>query len=166
MVKLLVLSVGRSRGPLAEAIAEYERRAKYYFAFESDHVREEPYRGGREERVRDAEGERLLARAPEGYRVVALHREGDRWSSEEVAEFLTKCAGESVPGLVFLIGGAYGLSHEALRRAARLFSLSDLTLPHDMARLVLSEQLYRAGTIQRGEPYHKGSERPRAVGGR
>ena len=163
MLKLLVLSVGRPRGPLADAIAEYERRAKHYFSMDSDYVREEPYRRGGEERVREAEGERLLARVPDGHRLVVLHRQGDRWSSEEVAGFMAECAGESVPGVVFLIGGAYGLSHETLRRATKLFSLSDLTLPHDMARLVLSEQIYRAGTILRGEPYHKGNERSRPV---
>ena len=63
---------------------------------------------------------------------------------------------DALPGIGFIIGGAFGLGEAVLSRARHHLSLSDMTLPHEMARLVLAEQLYRAGTILRGEPYHKG----------
>jgi 23S rRNA (pseudouridine1915-N3)-methyltransferase len=76
--------------------------------------------------------------------------------SPGLTRYLEKCALDSVREVAFLIGGAFGLSPDLIAEADRRLSLSGLTLPHEMARLVLAEQLYRAGTISRGEPYHKG----------
>ena len=87
---------------------------------------------------------------------MALTRTGRAWDSLELADYLGRLAAAGHPGPAFLIGGAYGLAEEALRAARHRLSLSAMTLPHDLARLVLAEQLYRAGTIRRGEPYHKG----------
>ena len=70
--------------------------------------------------------------------------------------FLEQHALRSSAGVAFVIGGALGLGDELLRRAQRRLALSSMTLPHEMARLMMAEQLYRAGTIARGEPYHKG----------
>jgi 23S rRNA (pseudouridine1915-N3)-methyltransferase len=158
-VKLAVVSVGKARGALGEAIAEYEGRARRYFAFEAHEVKEAPYRRrGDAPRVRDEEGSRLLARVPAGAQVVALHETGTRWTSARMAEYLAGLQVSAVPGAAFVIGGAYGLSDDLLARADHVLSLSAFTLPHELARLVLAEQLYRAGTIARGEPYHKGRE--------
>jgi 23S rRNA (pseudouridine1915-N3)-methyltransferase len=77
-------------------------------------------------------------------------------SSRALARYLEGLAVRSSPGVAFLIGGAHGLDASVLERARRELSLSTLTLPHEMARLFMVEQLYRAGTIIRGEPYHKG----------
>jgi 23S rRNA (pseudouridine1915-N3)-methyltransferase len=77
-------------------------------------------------------------------------------TSRALAGLLEKEALASTRNLTFVIGGAYGLSPEVFGRADRLISLSGLTLPHEVARLLLAEQLYRAGTILRNEPYHKG----------
>jgi 23S rRNA (pseudouridine1915-N3)-methyltransferase len=74
-----------------------------------------------------------------------------------LASFLGAEALRASPGVAFVLGGAFGLSDQVLERAQRRLSLSDLTLPHELARLVLTEQLYRAGTLLRGEPYHKGA---------
>jgi 23S rRNA (pseudouridine1915-N3)-methyltransferase len=76
--------------------------------------------------------------------------------SRELAGFLQDQALRSVPDVTFVIGGAFGLGEEVLTRSTTTLSLSTLTLPHELARLLLAEQLYRAGTISRNEPYHKG----------
>ena len=159
-MRVAVLTVGKARGPLAEPLAEYETRAARYFSFETREVREESSAGGRPAaQVRDEEGKRLLARLPEGHELVALHRGGRALSSEELAAYLDRAANNAVAGVAFAIGGAFGLSDELLKRATLLLSLSAMTLPHDLARLVLAEQIYRAGTILRGEPYHKCASR-------
>ncbi|MDQ3555993.1 MAG: 23S rRNA (pseudouridine(1915)-N(3))-methyltransferase RlmH [Gemmatimonadota bacterium] len=156
-MKLSLIVVGRARGALTDPIAEYERRVRRYFSWQSVEVREESFRGsGDEARVRREEGERLMGQVPRSAEMIALDQGGERWSSEELADYLVALPLRSVAGAAFLIGGAYGLSDVCLQRSARLLSLSPFTLPHELARLVITEQLYRAGTIGRGEPYHKG----------
>ncbi len=158
-MRVAVLAVGRARGALAEAIGEYEARARRYYTFEAVEVKEEPFRrAGDAARVRDEEGKRLLARVPPGCELVALHETGKQWGSEDLSGWLQELALRGSAGAAFLIGGAYGLSDEILRTARHQLSLSAFTLPHELARLVLTEQLYRAGTLARGEPYHKGRE--------
>lgn len=85
--------------------------------------------------------------------VVALEVDGEAWSSRQVADFLEEGAHASVQSLVFLIGGSYGLPPSTTRGADRKLSLSKMTLPHRLARIVLLEQIYRGFTILRGEPY-------------
>jgi len=158
-MKLVVASVGKAKGVIGDAIGEYESRVRRYFAFEAYEVKEEQYRGrGDAARVRDEEGKRLLARVPAGAEVVALHETGKAWDSHKLGAYLADLQVRSSPGVAFLIGGAYGLSDEILSRASHLLALGSMTLPHELARLVLTEQLYRAGTINRGEPYHKARE--------
>lgn len=155
-MKLTLLVVGRVRGPMAAPIEEYEQRIRHYFGFEVVEVKEEPASRGRTaEQVMAAEGERLLARVPGGAEVVALHRTGRGWSSEQLARHLETLGVSAHPGMALIIGGAFGLSPQVLERSNRRLSLSAMTLPHELARLVIAEQLYRAGTILRGEPYHK-----------
>lgn len=157
-MKLRLISVGKPRGVMAEAIAEYQGRVRHYFPFEAIEVREETFRrGGDVARVRAEEGARLLARVPPGSQLIALHPGGVHWSSERLARQLADAAVQGGDGICFLIGGAFGIDDESLKKADHLLSLSSFTFPHDMARLLLTEQLYRAGTILRGEPYHKAS---------
>jgi len=157
-MRITLLSVGKLRGGMADPIRDYEKRVSRYFGFEAVEVREEPATGGRgAEQVMREEGKRLLARVPAGYELVALHRKGQAWSSERLAGHLADLGVRASPGIAFAIGGAFGLSDELLARATHLLSLSAMTLPHEVARLVLAEQIYRAGTILRGEPYHKGT---------
>jgi 23S rRNA (pseudouridine1915-N3)-methyltransferase len=157
VVKLTVLVVGRPGALLADAIQDYEQRAARYFPVAIIEVKAEKGRPGDEQRVRQAEAARLLARVPSGAEVCALTRDGDdAWSSTGFARYLTELATRGRDGAAFLIGGAFGLAEVVLQRAERRLRLSTFTLPHDLARLVLAEQLYRAGTILRGEPYHKG----------
>jgi 23S rRNA (pseudouridine1915-N3)-methyltransferase len=156
-LKILLLAVGRPGLLFRDAILEYEQRAARYWTFQVIEIKEEKAaKGTSSERVREVEAERLLERAPNGTELIALTRAGESWDSDRLAAHLQQRAVESHPGVTFLIGGAYGLGDGALRKAARQLSLSPFTLPHDLARLLLAEQLYRAGTIARGEPYHKG----------
>ncbi|MDZ7779732.1 MAG: 23S rRNA (pseudouridine(1915)-N(3))-methyltransferase RlmH [Gemmatimonadota bacterium] len=152
-----IVLVGRVRGVLASPVREFEARAGRYWKLDVVEV-DEGVKGGRADpdRVRETEGERILARLPEGADVVALTREGKGMTSSGLSRYLRRLALDARPGVAFVIGGAFGLSPAVLSRASRRLSLSPMTLPHDMARLLLAEQLYRAGTIARGEPYHKG----------
>ena len=86
--------------------------------------------------------------------LVALDEKGKQWSSEEVAEFIQQSANQSSRNLIFLIGGAYGLHETILQRANFTWSLSKLVFPHQLVRLILAEQIYRACTIIRNEKYH------------
>jgi 23S rRNA (pseudouridine1915-N3)-methyltransferase len=156
-MKVAIVAVGRPTRLFAEAIAEYERRARHYWTLEVNEVREERAGRGRSPaQVQAAESARLLERVPLGVEAVALTRGGEPWSSLQLARYLERLALEARPGVAFLIGGALGIAEESLREVPRRISLSPLTLPHELARLLLIEQLYRAGTIVRGEPYHKG----------
>jgi 23S rRNA (pseudouridine1915-N3)-methyltransferase len=159
-LKLWILAVGRSGRLLQPAIAEYEQRAARYWTLDVIEVKEERAgKGASEEQVRAREGERLMARLPAGAHVIALTRAGgDAFSSARLARHLSELALRASPGAAFVIGGAFGLARELLIHADVRMRLSAFTLTHDLARLVLAEQLYRAGTIQRGEPYHKGSD--------
>ncbi len=157
-MKLIVAAVGTVRGILAPAVSEYEVRAQRYWKLEISEVDGgAPGRNPPADRVKDEEGRRLLGRIPEDHEVVALTRLGRQMDSGGLARYLEDQAVRSRPGVVFVVGGAYGLAAGVLDRASQRLSLSAFTLPHELARLVLLEQLYRAGTILRGEPYHKGA---------
>lgn len=148
-----VVVVGRSR-TLKDATADYERRAGRYWRLQVDEVPQ--VKGQDAVRVCRGEAERIGSRLDPRYRLVVLTREGKRMSSPALARWLGQLAVRSEPGVQFVIGGAFGLSSDLISRADLALSLSSFTLPHDMARLLLAEQLYRAGTILRNEPYHKG----------
>jgi 23S rRNA (pseudouridine1915-N3)-methyltransferase len=154
-VRVIVGVVGKPRNrALSEAIREYESRAARYWPLDVREVKEEPARGSvQASMVREREGERLRKRVGEA-RLVPCEVGGREMSSEELASWLQEQR-ESATDVAFLIGGAYGLDPAFREQAVRLLSLSRMTLPHELARLVLAEQLYRAGTIIRGEPYHK-----------
>ncbi len=156
-MKLRVIAVGEAKGPIGSAIAEYEKRLGHYHRFEVATV-EAGTRRGKDDpaRVMAAEAERILARLSPTELVVAVTREGREWSSRELADRLARWGVEGRSGVSFLIGGAWGFDSTVLARANARLSLGAMTLPHELARLVLTEQLYRAGTIARNEPYHKG----------
>ena len=154
-MRVLVIVVGKPREPgLAAAIEELETRAARYWPLDVHEVREEPARGASADLVREREGERLLAKVPSGVDVVACDVAGTAMTSDAFAQWLQRTR-ESARSVALLIGGAYGLSESVRARSKTRLSLAPWTLPHELARLVLAEQLYRAGTIVRGEPYHK-----------
>jgi 23S rRNA (pseudouridine1915-N3)-methyltransferase len=154
-VRVVIAAVGKPRDRhLAAAIDEYETRAARYWPLDVVEVREASGRGVSPEEAKSREGTRLLERVPAGALVVACDERGDRLTSAEFAE-LVRGARDRAQSLAFVVGGAFGLPEEVRSRAARRIQLAPFTLPHELARLVLAEQLYRAGTIVRGEPYHK-----------
>jgi 23S rRNA (pseudouridine1915-N3)-methyltransferase len=151
---LVILAVGRLRSSYREACDDYLRRLSRYAKVTEVEVREAS-RAPTVEAQREEEAGRLLARAPGGATVVALAREGSGWTSEELARRVEGWRIASRP-LAFVVGGSRGLAPGLLASAAGRWSLGPLTLPHELARVVVTEQLYRAFTILRGEPYHKG----------
>ncbi|HEV8264262.1 MAG TPA: 23S rRNA (pseudouridine(1915)-N(3))-methyltransferase RlmH [Gemmatimonadales bacterium] len=137
-----VVAVGRMKdAALRAACDEYLDRVRHYTKVEEREVKDEA---------------RVLGAVPEGSRLVALSRRGEEWTSGQLAEWTGRWEMDA-RDVTFAIGGADALPDLVLRHAERLWSLSRLTLPHELARLVLYEQLYRAHTIRRGEPYHRGS---------
>lgn len=151
-----VFCIGKPRNPhLAAAIAEYEQRARRYWALEVRELREENARGLDAESVRAREGERITAALPAGAHLVACDPEGRQLSSEEFATWVRRERERAARDVAFVIGGAFGLGPSVRDRAETRLSFGRWTLAHEIARLVLAEQLYRAGTIVRGEPYHK-----------
>jgi 23S rRNA (pseudouridine1915-N3)-methyltransferase len=154
-MRFLIVSVGRPRDrALAEAIHQYETRAARYWPLETKEVREEPGRSSGPEVVREKEGQRLLE-ACEGADVIACDAAGPQMASDEFAGWMRDRRERAERDVAFLIGGAFGLSAVVRSRARSTLGFSRWTLPHELARLVLAEQLYRSGTIVRGEPYHK-----------
>ncbi|MCY7847980.1 23S rRNA (pseudouridine(1915)-N(3))-methyltransferase RlmH [Bacillus haynesii] len=105
--------------------------------------------------VKDKEGERILSKISPDAHVIALAIEGKMKSSEELADNMDRLATYGKSKVTFVIGGSLGLSDAVLRRADEKLSFSRMTFPHQLMRLILLEQVYRAFRINRGEPYHK-----------
>jgi len=153
-MRLIVAVVGKPKHEsIAAAIRDYEERARRYWPLDVLEVKDEPIRGANTDVVRKREGERLSA-AIGTAQIIACEVGGRRVSSAEFATWLQRLR-EAASDVAFVIGGPYGLADDLSQRASGRVSFSSWTLPHELARLVLAEQLYRAGTIVRGEPYHK-----------
>ena len=151
-MKLRVLWVGKSRDPwVKEALADYTARIRRYTPLELCEVRDE--KGAEAEEMRRRECERLEKQIPPGATLVLLDETGEQMDSPGLAAFIGKQRDSGVNDLVFAIGGAYGFSEE-FRRRGRLLALSRMTFTHQMVRVFLLEQIYRAFTILNGEPYH------------
>ncbi len=156
-MELFVVAVGRLKHPaLRDACSEYERRLQRYLTLETREVREAGLRDRDAAAARRSEAESIRKTLPTGARTVALTREGIAEPSRAFAQRVGNWF-ERERKLAILIGGAHGLDAALRDGADWRLSLSPLTLSHEIARLVFLEQLYRACTILRGEPYHKGS---------
>jgi 23S rRNA (pseudouridine1915-N3)-methyltransferase len=150
-VRFRLVCVGHPKAPLAAGIDAYERRAARYWPLDVREVKEG--RADAADAVRRLEGGRLLA-AADGARVVACTEDGEALDSRAFAAWCTQLH-EGGRDVAFVIGGAHGLDDAVRAAAERRLRLAPFTMPHDLARLVLVEQLYRAGTLRRGAPYHK-----------
>lgn len=155
MLQATILMVGKTREKfIQEGIAFYQKRLRPFLNLTLKSVREEKETGGLSpETLKAREGERLLAQAPPKSQVVALDPQGVEMTTPEFAAWL---AGRELAArpLTFLIGGHWGLAAGVLAAADARLALSRLTLTHELSRLVLLEQLYRAMTIKAGHPYH------------
>lgn len=158
-MKIRIAAVGKLKEKyLREGVAEYEKRLRPYASLElleipEARLAEKPSQAERKEALAD-EGRRLLRLVPERGTLIVLDVAGDLLSSEQLAEKMAALALQGQSDLTFLIGGAFGLSDEVRKRADLRLSFSRLTFTHQMVRLLLYEQIYRAFKINRGEKYH------------
>lgn len=158
-MKIWIICVGKLREKhFALAAEEYLGRLGRFAPAEVVEIAAIPEPSGASdadrERIRRMESERLLARVPSRSCLIAMAIDGKKLDSEGFASFLEarKMEGRDI---VFLIGGSLGLSEEALRASDLRLSMSDMTFPHQLARVMLLEQLYRASMISAGQTYHK-----------
>jgi 23S rRNA (pseudouridine1915-N3)-methyltransferase len=149
----VLLAVGKLRPCFRQACDAYLTRIHRYGSIEEREIREAG-RASTPALRRREETARLVRAVPSGALRVVLDRQGQAWSSEDLARRLDHWRATRA-ALVLVIGGAYGLDDEALGSDRTRWSLGPLTLPHELARVVVVEQWYRAWTILRGEAYHK-----------
>jgi 23S rRNA (pseudouridine1915-N3)-methyltransferase len=157
MLKIKIIVVDRTRSPfLREGEAFYLKRLRRYAQTEWVEVKPAKITKGRPvAEVLAREGEAISLRLSKADYPVALDRSGDQYSSGQLAAWLENFSLAGGGRAAFIIGGPLGLAQEILDRAERTLALSRFTLTHEMSRLILVEQLYRACTIMRGEKYHK-----------
>lgn len=153
---IVLLTVGKTTISFVnEAIAEYEKRLKRYVPFNIVSIPDiKNTKSLTEEKQKQAEGEQILQRLSSGDFVVLLDERGKEFTSMEFAEYLQKQMSAGRKRTVFVVGGPYGFSREVYERADGKVSLSRMTFNHEMVRAFFTEQVYRAMTILRGEPYH------------
>lgn len=156
-VKITVVAVGKLKERFwADACAEYVKRLSAYASIKMVEIPDrDPAKTGGEEAGRALEGKAMLAAIPERSHVVLLDIGGKERSSEEIASHLNDLMLRGESSITFVIGGSCGVSSEVRARADERLSFGRITLPHNLARVVLLEQVYRAFKIMRGEPYHK-----------
>ena len=159
-MRITILAVGKIKEKYyAQAIAEYQKRLSRYARMSiievEDEAAPEKLSPREEEAVRRKEGERLLARLPEGAYPIALAIEGEERDSLVMARHMEELCIRGNSHLCFIIGGSLGLSREVLSSVREKWSFSKLTFPHQLMRVILTEQLYRSFRIQNNEPYHK-----------
>lgn len=156
-MKLLLNFLGKTREPYLEAgIKDFRSRLGHYARLEIKILKDvRRIKGEPDSRFIQQEADILLGAVPKGSLVVALDAAGRQLTSRELAGQLGRWQGEGRPAVSFLIGGPSGLAASVLQEADLVLSLSRMTFTHEMARLILLEQLYRAYTIRAGEKYHK-----------
>jgi 23S rRNA (pseudouridine1915-N3)-methyltransferase len=140
-------------------IAEFEKRLGSYCRLTLIEVNDEQAPENMSEKeveqVKEKEGQRILQQIKQDHHVIALAIDGVNWSSEQLAKELDHLAIYGKSQIAFIIGGSNGLSDQVLKRANQKLSFSKMTFPHQLMKLILLEQVYRAFRIVRGEPYHK-----------
>ena len=155
-MKIYFWSVGKTHEPYVnEGIEIFTKRISNYFPVEwrlfptAKNANSLP-----EEEIKKAEASSLLNAIQAGDLVIVLDENGKQWNSVELANFIQQRANERAKNIIFLIGGAYGLHKTILEKCKYRWSLSKLVFPHQLVRLILAEQVYRACTIIRNEKYH------------
>ncbi|KGA96339.1 50S rRNA methyltransferase [Alkalihalobacillus alcalophilus ATCC 27647 = CGMCC 1.3604] len=159
-MNITIISVGKLKEKyLKLGIEEYTKRlgayGQIYLVEVPDEKAPENLSAAEEEQVKQKEGERILNKIPADSHVIALAIEGKQLTSEQLAQNLNNLATYGKSKVTFIIGGSLGLSNEVTQRANEKLSFSKMTFPHQLMKLVLVEQVYRAFRIIKGEPYHK-----------
>ena len=159
-MKIKLVTVGKLKEKyLKDGIAEYAKRLSRFSKLELLELADEktPDKASELEnqQILEKEGSRILAKVSEREFVVALAIEGKQFPSEEFSSILNDITVRGFSDITFVIGGSLGLSPTVKKRANLLMSFGKFTLPHQLMRLVLVEQIYRAFMIQQGSPYHK-----------
>ena len=159
-MKISVITVGKIKEKyLRDAIAEYSKRLSRYCRLEIIEVADErtldQASEAVEENIRTKEGERLLKYVRDDMYVITLEIGGKMLTSEQFAEKIETLGIQGKSSIAFVIGGSIGLGREVLKRSDYALSFSKMTFPHQLMRVVLLEQVYRAYRIMNGEPYHK-----------
>lgn len=159
-MQILIIAVGKIKEKyLQDGIAEYTKRLRPYVKLNILEIAEEKRAGhltpADQKRIMDAEGTRILGSIPQDSFVIVLDVNGVHWSSETLAENLQRYEIAGRNSLSMIIGGDLGLSDAVITRSNLRLSLSPMTFTHQMIRLILLEQIYRACKINHNEPYHK-----------
>ncbi|MBD3287315.1 23S rRNA (pseudouridine(1915)-N(3))-methyltransferase RlmH [candidate division KSB1 bacterium] len=156
-MKIRIIVVGKTKERfLQQGEAEFLKRLRRYIKYEIIVVR--PVRiaaGINEDSARHTEGERILKKCDGNEWIVVLDSHGQQMSSEKFASFIRQRMNNGITTMTFIIGGTLGFAQNVLQRANIVLSLSCMTFTHEMTRLFLYEQIYRAFTILKGEKYHK-----------
>lgn len=154
---ITIIAVGRLKEKFwVQAADEYLKRLQGYARVQVKELPDmDPARAGGVEASRKKEGEAILSAIPDRSHVILLAIEGKELSSEDFSSEIDGLFLRGVSHITFIIGGSDGVSPEVYQRADRKMSFGPITLPHNLARIVLLEQIYRAFKISRGEPYHK-----------
>ncbi len=145
-MKILILAIGKSGTDFQGSILDYESRISHYTSLDWKIL---PHGRSAKE-----ESEAVMGVISDKDIVVLLDERGKEWSSVEFSQFIEKRLNESTQRLVFIVGGAFGVDEDIRSRANYVWSLSKLVFPHELVRLILVEQIYRAFTILKGEKYH------------
>ena len=155
-MKIKLICIGSIKDKAIDtAISKYTKRIPFYWPFSLTCIPDvkTPKSAGTDLQ-KELEGQRMLDEISPGDFVVLLDERGREMESRTFSDFISKKALEQPRSLIFIIGGPYGFSKAVYDKADMLLSLSKMTFPHELARLFFVEQIYRAGTIARGEPYH------------
>lgn len=155
-MKITLLTVGKTdRDWVKQGIDIYTSRLKHYIPFSINEIPElKNVSALSKDQIKVREGELILKNVKPADDVILMDEHGKEYTSVDFASFLQKKISYEGKDIVFVIGGAYGFSDEVYRRANGKISLSKMTFSHQMVRAIFTEQLYRAFTIMRGEPYH------------
>ena len=155
-MKIQFWSIGKNNEPyIKEGVEDFTRRISKYYPVEWSIIPLPKNAGMMSEMdLKKKEGEIVLDWLNKGDFLVVLDERGKQLTSEDLAAFIQKRSNESYKNIVFLIGGAFGIDEGVLKRANFKWSLSTLVFPHQLVRLIIAEQIYRACTILRNEKYH------------
>lgn len=159
-MKITIVCVGRIKEKFyRDAIAEYEKRLSKYCKFEIIEVADEKTPDGAspqtEEQIKAKEGQRILEKLKDDAYVCSLEIAGKKMSSTDMADWIKKLTVGGNSHIAFVIGGSLGLHESVCKRADSNLSFSDMTFPHQLMRVILTEQIYRSFRIINNEPYHK-----------